>query len=245
MPELDLGSTLEPDDPTVEAALAAGDIEVLGRIPWSSNATFVVRACRLEQRLTAIYKPERGERPLWDFPARLWRRERAAKLLDLQLGWTFVPPTVVRHDAPLGVGTVQYFIPSDVNVTAFDLVTQPRWATDLARLAAFDIVANNTDRKAGHCLLGADDRLYAIDHGLCFHTEEKVRTVLWDFAGEPIDAELRSLLGAWSTESIDPEFADLLDGDEVSAMVERAHRLAEAGILPSDPTGRRYPWPLV
>ena len=245
MAEIELRSTLEPDDPATVTALRTGEIDVLGRMPWSSNGTFLVRVHAGDDELTAIYKPERGERPLWDFPAGLWRRERAARLLDEALGWRFVPPTEVRHDAPLGVGTVQFFVPSDLNVTAFDLVGDERFDANLARLAAFDVVANNTDRKAGHCLPDGDGRVWAIDHGLCFHAEEKLRTVLWEYAGQPLEGGLRSRLAAFSVTDLDPEFGELLSGEELDAMVGRAQNLALVGVLPSDPSGRRYPWPLV
>jgi len=243
--EIELRSTLEPDDPAATAALLTGEIDILGRMPWSSNGTFLVRVHAGDDELTAIYKPERGERPLWDFPAGLWRRERAARLLDEALGWRFVPPTEVRHDAPLGVGTVQYFVPSDLSVSAFDLVGDERFDTHLARLAAFDVIANNTDRKAGHCLPDAAGRLWAIDHGLCFHSEEKLRTVLWDYAAQPLDVELRTRLAGFSVAELDPEFGELLSGEELNAVVDRAQRLALVGVLPSDPSGRRYPWPLI
>ncbi len=245
MDEIELRSTLEPDDPATVTALRTGEIDVLGRMPWSSNGTFLVRVHAGDDDLTAIYKPERGERPLWDFPAGLWRRERAARLLDEALGWRFVPPTEVRHDAPLGVGTLQFFVPSDLNVTAFDLVGEERFDANLARVAAFDVVANNTDRKAGHCLPDGDGRVWAIDHGLCFHAEEKLRTVLWDYAGQPLEGELRRRLAAFSVADLDPEFGELLSREELNAVVDRAQRLALVGVLRSDPSGRRYPWPLI
>ncbi|MEZ5383020.1 MAG: SCO1664 family protein [Microthrixaceae bacterium] len=245
MREVTLRSTLEPDEPLVRDVLLEGTVEVLGRMPGSSNATLLVEARLDDEVVTAIYKPERGERPLWDFPSGLWRRERAARLLDEHLGWSYVPPTEVRHDAPLGVGTLQYFVRSRYELTAFDLVDDAAYAGHLARLVTFDVVANNTDRKAGHCLAGVDGRLYAIDHGLCFHSEEKLRTVLWDFAGDALDQELRDRLTGFSQEALDPEFAELLSIEELEAMVARAHALARRGRLPHDPSGRRYPWPLV
>ena len=245
MNEIELRSTLVPDDPATVIALRTGEIDVLGRMPWSTNGTFLVRVHAADDKLTAIYKPERGERPLWDFPSGLWRRERAARLLDEALGWRFVPPTEVRHDAPLGVGTLQYFVPSDLNLTAFDLVGDERFDAHLARLAAFDVVANNTDRKAGHCLPDPDGRVWAIDHGLCFHVEEKLRTVLWDYAGQPLEDGLRRRLAAFSVAGLDDEFGELLSADELDAIVDRAQCLALVGVLPSDPSGRRYPWPLV
>jgi len=225
--------------------LQNGTVEIEGLLPWSSNYAFLVRVCEGPVEVGAVYKPRRGERPLWDFPAGLWRRERAARLLDEALGWLFVPPTEVRHDAPLGVGTLQFFVPSDLNVTAFDLVGEERFDANLARVAAFDVVANNTDRKAGHCLPDGDGRVWAIDHGLCFHAEEKLRTVLWDYAGQPLECELRRRLAAFSVADLDLEFGELLSGEELNAVVDRAQRLALVGVLPSDPSGRRYPWPLI
>ena len=145
-----------------------------------------------------MYKPQRGERPLWDFPRGLDRREVAAYRLSETLGFGLVPPTLAR-EGPYGPGSIQLFVDAEFEEHYFTLRERPEHRAALARLCAFDLVANNADRKSGHCLLGRDGRLYAIDNGLCFHVEPKLRTVVWDFSGEPIPGEIRtaaSRLGA-------------------------------------------------
>ena len=169
-------------DATVERVLTEGDVEVHGRIAGSSNATLLV-TCRLgSEELLAVYKPSKGERPLWDFPGGLFRREVAAYVLSEHLGWGLVPETVERHEGPFGPGSVQRFVHEDGTSHYFTLRDEPRWHASLMRLCAFDVVANNADRKSGHVLL-AEDRLWAIDNGLCFNRRDKLRTVIWDFGG--------------------------------------------------------------
>src|SRR6266540_3832379 len=167
--------------------LTEGELEVLGRIPWASNATLLARVCRREETSLAIYKPRRGEQPLWDFPeGTLYRREVAAYVVSEALGWGLVPPTIVRG-GPFGVGSVQLHVEADAQLTAFELVEHGNQAMPL--VAAFDVVINNADRKGGHCLAETvDGRVWAIDHGVCFHEEPKLRTVLWDFAGKALPA---------------------------------------------------------
>ena len=149
------------------AFLAEGELELLGRIPWASNATVLAKVTHEGLEGLAIYKPARGERPLWDFPdGTLYRREVAAYLVSEQLGWRLVPPTLAR-DGPLGVGSVQLYVDADAEVTAFELLADGHPA--LPRIAAFDVVTNNADRKGGHCLASQDGHVWAIDHGLCFH----------------------------------------------------------------------------
>src|SRR5207253_9916631 len=131
----------------------------------------------------------RGERPLWDFPPGLFKRELAAYHLSEALGWGLVPLTV-RRDGPYGEGSLQEFVQADFTQHYFTLCENTAHRDRLARICAFDLVANNADRKSGHCLLRPDDRIYAIDNGLTFHAESKLRTVIWDFAGEPIPREL-------------------------------------------------------
>ena len=168
------------------AFLASGELELLGRIPWASNATVLAKLTHEGLEGLAVYKPARGERPLWDFPdGTLYRREVAAYLVSEQLGWRLVPPTLAR-DGPLGVGSVQLYVDADPEVTAFELLGDGN--PSMARIAAFDVVTNNADRKAGHCLAGQDGHVWAIDHGLCFHVQAKLRTVLWDLAGDRLDA---------------------------------------------------------
>ena len=229
------------EDP--EAFLLEGEIEIAGRMPWSSNATFLVRIHLGDLAHRAIYKPVRGERPLWDFDPGLHRREAAAFRLSAALGLDIVPTTVIR-DGPYGVGSVQWFVEADHSEHYFTILEQrPDLHPQLRAMAAFDVVANNTDRKAGHCLV-AGDRIWGIDHGLCFAAEDKLRTVIWDFAGEPLETALRNGLERLSN-SVPLEVSILLDDDENLALARRARWLADHGVLPADPTGHRYPWPLV
>jgi len=234
-------------DERARAFLAEGDLELLGRIPWASNATLLARVRHRELEGLAVYKPVRGERPLWDFPAgTLYRREVAAYLVSEQLGWRLVPPTLVR-EGPLGVGSLQLYVDADAEVTAFELLAAGNAA--LPRIAAFDVVTNNADRKAGHCLVGEDERVWAIDHGVCFHAEPKLRTVLWDLAGHPLEAadvaDLEALAGEAAGGGLRERLAGLLAAEEVAAVAERALALARAGRLPAPGSGRAYPWPLV
>ena len=149
--------------------LTEGRVELLGRIPRSSNETFLVQVSCGDDAAYAVYKPEAGERPLSDFEPGLYQRERAAYLLSESLGWGLVPPTVIREDAPLGIGSLQWFIECDFQEHYFTLYEDaPETHRELARIALFDYVANNTDRKSGHVLRGDDGRVWGIDHGLCF-----------------------------------------------------------------------------
>ncbi len=243
--------------------LCHAEVRVLGRMPWASNSTFLVRLIELDAesaeedddpdeeidpvndpRPHAIYKPLRGERPLWDFGPGLHRREVAAYRLSEELGFGVVPPTVLRHDAPLGEGSLQWFVRADHRQHYFTIAERhPELHDQLQTIAVFDVLANNTDRKSGHCLL-ADGRVWAIDNGLCFAADFKLRTVIWEFAGEPLTETQRAAV-ARIAESVPPGVAELLARDEVDALRARADRLAADGVLPSDDTGHRYPWPLV
>src|SRR4029453_16724310 len=175
------------------AFLAAGELELLGRIPWASNATVLAKVTHEGLEGLAVYKPARGGRAPWGSPpATRSRREVAAYLVSERLGWRLVPPTLAR-DGPLGVGSVQLYVDADPEVTAFELLADEHPA--MARVAAFDVVTNNADRKAGHCLAGPDRRVSAVDHGLCFHVQYKLRTVLWDLAGTRLEGEILGDLG--------------------------------------------------
>ncbi|MCB5275615.1 hypothetical protein BJG92_03166 [Arthrobacter sp. SO5] len=225
--------------------LSEGRVEVLGRILRSSNETFLVQLSHGEDTAQAVYKPQAGERPLSDFEPGLHRRERAAYLLSEALGWGMVPPTVIREDAPLGVGSLQWFIQCDFQEHYFTLFEDvPETHRELARIALFDYIANNTDRKSGHVLRGDDGRIWGIDHGLCFSAAFKLRTVIWDFAGEPIREALLADIAPLA-ESVPAALAELLDDDEVTALQRRVQRMLLASALPVDRTGMRYPWPLV
>ena len=224
--------------------LSTGDIDVEGRMPDSSNGTFLVTVTLGDVSLRAIYKPLRGERPLWDFPSGLYQREIAAHRLSEAMGFGLVPLTIER-DGPAGVGSLQQFVEADFREHYFTLFESRSHLHDqFRRLAAFDIVANNTDRKSGHCLVDADERVWAIDNGLCFSADFKLRTVIWEFGGEPLPTEILDAVRRVAS-SPPIEVTALLDDDEAMAMVERAEMLAEGGMFPIDPTGRRYPWPIV
>lgn len=225
--------------------LRDGELEVKGRMPWSSNGTFLVRVTSGEAETLAVYKPGRGERPLWDFPRGLYRREAAAWELSELLGWGLIPETIVR-DGPLGEGSVQRFVDADFEQHYYTLVEDPATHDTFRAMAAFDVVANNTDRKSGHCLRSdVDGRIYGIDNGLCFHPDPKVRTVIWEFGGEPLPAALVADL-ARLPDLLPGGLAALLDDEELEGVASRAAWLVAAGELPEpDPYGRCYPWPLV
>ena len=187
--------TVGPVPADAAERLTRADVTVLGRMRNASNATFLVRLEGADG--LAIYKPGRGERPLWDFEPGLYRREVAAYVLSESIGLGVVPPTVLRPDAPLGEGSLQWFVNADFREHYFSLFAErPDLHDQLQAIAVFDVIANNTDRKSGHCLLeiaGADggDRVWAIDNGLCFAAEDKLRTVIWEFAGDPLPEQLR------------------------------------------------------
>lgn len=230
--------------------LANGDIRVEGLIPWSSNATLLVTVSEAGTSTLAVYKPDRGERPLWDFPSgTLGRREVAAFLVSEELGWDLVPPTVLR-DGPYGIGSVQFLIDAQEDVHFFTIQNVSAYASDLERLAAFDVVINNADRKAGHCLVDRQGRLWAIDNALTFSAEPKLRTVIWDFAGQRLPdqlaGDLRDLqVGLMPGKALRGDLAELLAEEEMAALGGRVNRLIEAGRFPEPGPGRPVPWPLI
>jgi uncharacterized repeat protein (TIGR03843 family) len=227
------------------ALLSSGTIEVQGRMPWSSNGTYLVTVCADGSGCNAIYKPGRAERPLWDFPDGLYRREVAAFELSEALGWGFVPPTVQVEDGPLGPGSLQLFVDADFEQHYFTLLEEERHHPALKRIAAFDYLANNADRKGGHCLLDEGGRIWGIDHGLCFHVQMKLRTVIWDFAGEKLSKRDREDIARLCKEGMPPRLTELLHPEETRALMTRMDRLLDAGRLPQPRSDRPYPWPLV
>ena len=231
-------------DVDVREVLAHGELAVKGRLPWSSNATFLVEATLDGATALGVYKPVRGERPLWDFPPGLYRRELAAWHLSEALGWGLVPLTLER-DGPYGPGSLQRFVDADFEQHYFTLREDPVHHEPLKRLCAFDLVANNADRKSGHCLLDAAGAIYGIDNGLCFHAEPKLRTVIWDFGEEAVPAAMLEDVRRLATEPLPPPLTALLEPAERQALVRRARALVKAGRFPADTGGRRYPWPLV
>ena len=237
-----MAASWPPADPLT--LLTEGEVSLVGRMPWSSNATYLVELCHDGEEAQAVYKPVRGERPLWDFPSGLHKREIAAYVLSEALGWGIVPPTVLREDAPLGEGSLQLFVPSDFEQHYFTLHDREETHHALMTIAVFDLIVNNTDRKSGHCLLGLDGHIYAIDNGLCFAAEPKLRTVIWEFGGEPIPDELLDDVARIAAE-VPPGLRALLDPDEVAAVKKRAKAIVARPVFPVDSSGRRYPWPMV
>ncbi len=227
-----------------EHLLRSGEIDILGQMPWSSNTTLLCDVSDGNRVVQAVYKPGRGERPLWDFPSGLFRREVACYELAKALGWDLVPPTVLV-DGPVGPGSLQLFVPCDFSEHYFTFQDRPELLDAFHRLTVFDVVANSTDRKSGHVLVDFDNHIWAIDNGLSFHEEFKLRTVLWDFADDPLPLDIVDDLRAFANRPAPIELVDLLDEGEPEAAARRALRLAASGRFPVDPTGRRWPWPLV
>ncbi len=233
-------------DAGVTPALLTGELELLGRLANASNGTFLATARLGDDETLVVYKPRDGEAPLWDFPeGTLCSREVAAYLVARSIGWPNVPPTVLR-DGPLGVGSVQRFVRFDPSEHALTLLD--RFPDEFRRVALFDLVVNNADRKAGHCLLGEDGRIHVIDHGVCFSPEPKLRTVLWDFAGAPVPPWSRDALDRVAGEvrhgALREELSTLLDGEELDALAERAEVTSRLDRFPEPDVDRRpFPWP--
>lgn len=235
----------------VLSVLREGKMHLEGQFVYGSNYTFMVDCNYHGRTLKAVYKPMRGERPLWDFPDKtLGRREVAAYLLSEALGWRLVPPTVFRiKDTPMGPGSVQLFIEHDPEYHYFNFKEADK--KFFPQVMLFDLLINNADRKAGHLLIDPEGELWLIDHGLSFHVEEKLRTVIWDFAGEPIPpgllSDIASIIPLLSQNaplycSLQPHLLPL----EIEVLQSRAKSLLENAVFPLPPEERRaYPWPLV
>jgi hypothetical protein len=248
--------------------LQIGTLAVKGVLPWSSNYSFLVDICPNEavwealphlpknnlEEVRAVYKPRRGERPLWDFTqGTLCQRERAAFLISHAVGWDLIPPTVLR-EGEHGTGSVQLFIPHDPEAHYFTFEGEPIFKTALQQTVLLDIIINNADRKSGHVLVEEQEeteRLWLIDHGICFHTEYKLRTVIWEFAGEAIptallaDIETLSNKIATNEKGLRTELLQLLAQTEVEALQRRLSRTLNQGAFISPGPGRHYPWPPV
>lgn len=223
--------------------------EELALLHWSSNYTFLVNIHLDDIALAAIYKPRRGERPLWDFPkGTLYQRELAAYLTSEALGWELVPPTLNR-EGPRGIGSLQFYVDHDPERHYFTL--DDTFTPQLLRLSLFDVVINNADRKGGHCLIDAAGHLWGIDHGITFNVEPKLRTVIWDFAGQPVPGplleDLERLLVSLGAPASDyrHQLDALLTQDEVAAFHSRIRAVLESGQYPTPGAGPSYPWPPV
>ena len=241
-----------PLDERVPSWLASATVTDGARIPYASNYVFLLELQHDEAPILgyAVYKPGKGENPLWDFPPDLYRREVAAFRLSAALGWDLIPPTIAREEGmEYGIGSLQSYIPTDYTCTFFELREQ--YAEEMRRFALFDWLSNNADRKGGHILKGVGDHLWGIDNGLSFHQDEKLRTVIWDYAGEPIAPELisdvKELIPTLSEQGETAvALSELLSEDEIDVLRRRAELVLAERKLPEPPQGRRsYPWPLV
>jgi uncharacterized repeat protein (TIGR03843 family) len=234
----------------VLALLSEGEMELEGQFLWGSNYTFLARVSDGETSVLAVYKPSAGERPLWDFDrSTLCRREVATYLLSVHLGWPAVPPTVLR-DGPHGPGSVQLYIEALHEEHFFSLREAGRYEREFQQIALFDFLINNADRKGGHCLLDSADRLWSIDHGLTFHQEYKLRTVIWDYADQPIPEEwlddLRTLgRGLQPGEPLRKSLGQLLSSGEIEALAGRLEQLLRTAVFARPGPGRNIPYPLV
>lgn len=221
-----------------------------GMMRWSSNYTFLVSVTHEGTSVMAVYKPQRGERPLWDFPeGMLCKREVAAFITSQELGWQIVPPTALR-EGPRGLGSVQFFINHDpeVNYFTFDASLLPQ----VRRIAAFDYIVNNADRKGGHCLLDSSGHVWGIDHGITFHVSPKLRTVIWDFAGQDVPESLlndmQRVLDTVRNPDCDftKELLTLISEREAAAFQQRLEHLLRMKRFPKPgAAGPNYPWPPV
>jgi uncharacterized repeat protein (TIGR03843 family) len=235
---------------TVIQILNNGQLDVTGEFLWGSNYTFAVEINHDEGILQGVYKPTQGERPLWDFPREsLARREVAAYLVSEALGWRFVPPTIYREDGPFGPGSLQLYVDHDPEYNYFSFSKDH--LQQLRPVALFDLLINNADRKGSHILFDPDGQIWLIDHGISFHKDRKLRTVVWDFAGETFTDELCSTLAKFETlllpgSDLRDQLDILLELQEVSALAKRSQDLLNARQFPNPhPNRRPYPWPPV
>jgi uncharacterized repeat protein (TIGR03843 family) len=243
----DADARRDRDDAEAIALLERGSLEVLGLLPRASNFTFLARVRDDQDQMLAVYKPRSGEAPLWDFEeGTLAAREVAAYVVADGLGWPWVPPTVLR-EGPQGPGSVQRFVAFDPS--QHFLTMQRDHADEFRRIALFDVVANNADRKSGHCLLAEDGRIFVVDHGVTFHVEPKLRTVIWDFVDEPIPEplleDLRGLEPNLTAGPFRERLQTLLTPAEIDATARRVDELLRSGRFPEPGPGRPYPWPVV
>jgi len=262
---------VDPRDPAVPGLLRHGRIEITGRLVDASNATLFGTITHDGLEAECVYKPVRGERPLWDFPdGTLAGREVATYLLSEAGGFHVVPHTVLR-DGPFGPGMVQVWVDTDVERELVDVcapadvpsgwigVLRARGdrgepavlvhadVPELQAMAAFDVVANNADRKGGHVLAGLDGNVYGVDHGLCMHTEDKLRTVLWGWVGKPLPRAVVEKLERLRVElggELAEDLGEHLTRREVRTLVRRVQHLLDEGCYP-EPSGYgpAIPWP--
>ena len=260
-----------PNDDNIETIMLNSEFKDLRQFSRASNYVFLATLTHPKfQEGLVVYKPAQGAQPLWDFPPNLYQREVAAYQLSRLLNWNIIPPTIIKPDGPHGIGSIQLFINHDPNEHYFYLqetlgisgeinyeksnsvkLTNPLVELDYSflRLAILDIIINNADRKAGHILRDQQDNIWGIDNGLSFHTERKLRTVIWDYSGLEIPpdwcSELENLHTLIKDSSNDHHVFSILSDTEVSAMLARLENLIETGILPDMFYERCVPWPLI
>jgi uncharacterized repeat protein (TIGR03843 family) len=228
--------------------LLEADMDLQGLMPWSSNYTFLTSLIADQSTLLAVYKPCAGERPLWDFPeGTLCHREFASYLMSAVLGWPNIPPTVLR-DGPHGEGSVQLFIEAEYEAHYFNMRGISSFVDEFKQIALFDYIVNNADRKGGHCLKGLDGILWAIDHGLTFHPQFKLRTVIWEFCDEPIPPTLLANLTNLQQLMVDSSelwqiMQQFISDRELNALRQRIDCLVSTGYFPSMHAGRNVPFP--
>lgn len=234
---------------TIKAILLTGELQIAGRFVWGSNYTFLAEVQSEDITLPAVYKPSSGERPLWDFPTgSLAAREVAAYLTSHCLSWDLVPPTVLRSDGPAGLGSLQLYVDANTDHHYFSFTDEEK--DRLRPIATFDLVINNADRKGGHIIIDADNHIWSIDHGVSFHIEDKLRTVVWDFATEVIPHNLLEDLHKFQTRleedsQLRDEYLELISKAEFYALKTRLHHIISHPIFPQPTTQWSYPWPLV
>ena len=241
-----LGAQEQPPPHECSELLHAGEITAYEVVPWGSNYTFLAALADKEgaARMIGIYKPRQGEAPLWDFPeGTLYQREYAAYRLSVWLGWDLIPETVIREDGPYGVGTLQLYVEPEDETHYFSL--RDSHGDDLKRMALFDLITNNADRKGGHLFKGKDGKVYGIDHGLTFNTQPKLRTVIWDYTGQPIPDKLLHALEARfgdseAVETLRAEFEPLLSKAEIDRFFNRVDRVLRKPSYPGFGPGNTH-----
>ena len=221
-------------------------------MPWSSNNTYLVwiSTANKDTCIRAIYKPNSGEKPLFDFPnADLYKREYASYLLSNELGWPNIPTTVVR-EGPHGIGSLQLYIDVDPRITYFEMRSNDDLKTELEKIALFDVISNNADRKAGHCIQSKNNIIWSIDHGITFHTSFKLRTVMLEYFDQNINPNL-----LWSLQELSDKLkpnknfrkilSQQISEHEINATIDRVDFLLKYKKLPYLDPNRNIPWPLV
>jgi len=239
-----------PDLPDVLDVLMTAAAEEVAYLAAGSNYVYLLKMSHREAGAGyAVYKPQRGEAPLSDFPSgTLYKREYASYLVSEALGWNLIPPTIVRDDLEGGLGMLQLFIEHDPAQHYFTLKDERE--AEMQRIAVFDWLTNNADRKGGHCILDNNGRVWCIDQGLTFHADDKLRTVIWDFQGKTVPENLIDEVCAFAQRlrddaSLRDELASLLTPREMTRLFERAGDIAPGSVFPSPPPWRPYPWPMI